>query len=131
MELTVFKDKAVKAYKNASKDGRALLADLFGKDVFTGKLTERLNNFYAVCLEAGVNEADYAVPSGTDWARRAKAFENRLDLIAEVFNEGWIARIADTSQAKYYPWFKIIEDSSAPGGFRLARHFGPRRPPLF
>ncbi len=46
----------------------------------------------------------------------------KLDAILEVNNEGWVPDMGNTSQWKYYPWFNIVADKAAAGGFRLSAY---------
>ena len=111
--------KARKAYRDADASVKKSLTDIFGTELLNQKLADRIKAFKDVCDEAGVDEADYLIPTGTneEWAA---LFLKRLKLIARVFNEGWKPDTANTSQYKYYPWFSIIPNTDKPSGFGLA-----------
>jgi hypothetical protein len=119
-ELKVVKDKAVTAFKNATSDGRKLLNDLFGKEVFSSDPKEYVKTFGDVCEEAGVVADSYRILPSMDVFTRLKLQIQRWQLIMQVFNGEWEAKVGDTSQYKYSPYFKVIPDSTATGGFRLA-----------
>ncbi len=46
--------------------------------------------------------------------------DHKLETILEANNDGWEGDLADTSQRKWHPYFDIIKDKGAPGGFRLS-----------
>ena len=73
-----------------------------------------------VCNAAGVDASLYAIPETGTAKEMADAFERRLWLQERVFNEGWVANIADLNQLKYEVWAWIKPDASRPFGFRLS-----------
>ena len=114
----VEKKKAVAAYNKADKSGKQLLTDLLGLKIEDPK--NYVKTFGDVCEEAGFETIDFFVDNHWSAEKKAAMYLKRLMLIASVFNGDWVEDIADTSQHKYYPWFKIIPDLEAPGGFRLS-----------
>lgn len=46
----------------------------------------------------------------------------KIKLIAKAFNEGWVPDWTDSSQAKYYPWFKMGSPSGV--GFSYLDYVG-------
>jgi hypothetical protein len=124
-ELKVLKDKAVTAYKNAGADGRKLLSDLLGREVFSSDPKEYIKTFADVCDERGVVADAYRISGAINVFEQLKLQIQRLQLIAATFNGDWRADMANTSQAKYYPWFNVLADKAYPGGFRLSfRDYG-------
>jgi hypothetical protein len=82
-------------------------------------LMEQLKTFADVCSLMGKQEADYAIPEGTN-KEKADMYLKRLKLVAAAFNGKEKPSLANTEQWKYWPWFSIEPDADAPGGFRLS-----------
>ena len=120
MELKLTKERAVEAYNKADKFGKDLLKNLLGNEVFVSiNPMETVKTFADVCDAAGMNSADYEVKESWSPAEKVAMYLKRLKLIAKVFNGDWKPNLADTTQEKHYPWFKILPGSS-PLGFRLS-----------
>jgi hypothetical protein len=120
MELKIMKEKAVSAFKNAGTEGKALLSDLFGRDVLCQEPMAWVKTFADVCVAAGVDVADYALPVSGTYKEKAAKYMDRLMLLEVAFNGGKVPNLADITERKYYPWHEIIPDSSRPAGFRLS-----------
>lgn len=120
--LQIEEKNAKAAWKDADAAGKKLLAALFGDKVFSSNPFDRIKTFADVCSEAGVNEEDYRIPDTGTPEQSAAMYSKRLKLIAQVFNGDWKANMADTSQYKYYPWFRIDPNSSKLSGFGLSSY---------
>ena len=83
-------------------------------------IMERLKTFADVCAATGKNEQDYIVPDAATDEEKAALYLKRVKLIAKALNGDRKVSMADTSQRKYYPWFRVIPDGNSPGGFRLS-----------
>lgn len=107
MELIIKKENAITAYKNADNDGKKLLADLIGKEVFiSGKITDRVKTFEDACevLEEEI-QLPFNKPTTPDHlAINAVA---KLIIIARALNEGWTPDWNNSNEYKWYPWFKM------------------------
>jgi hypothetical protein len=117
--IPVLKKNAVKAFHGADKAGKKLLAELFEID-FNIPLRERINTMHDVFEEAGVSASDYVILTDATPRQAVNVCIDRLMLLQKVFNSGKKIDTSDTSQNKYYPYFNIIKDNDAPGGFRLS-----------
>jgi len=113
-------DNAKKQYKTATAAGKKVLESVFGKDLFTIAITERVKTFADVCREAGVNEKDYTIPVKGTYKQKADKCLERLMLFEPVFNGGKVIIIADTDQRKWEPYFTVIPDKKLPAGFGLS-----------
>ncbi len=111
------------AWLKADDNGKLVLETLFGSELVKSdrEPKEWVKTFGDVCMAAGVDEDDYAL-DGDDCHYNVGMCLRRLKLIAQVFNGDWRPSIANTGQPKYYPWFDIIKDEAAAGGFRLSYH---------
>lgn len=83
-------------------------------------LTAQLNTFTDVCARTGKEEAAYAVPVEGTNKEKADACFRRLKLLEKACNGDAKVDTADTNQWKYFPYFRIVPDSSKPLGFGLS-----------
>ncbi|MBS1988730.1 hypothetical protein JST56_07125 [Candidatus Dependentiae bacterium] len=109
LELTV--DKALNAYKKGSENDRTLLENLYGKDVFSMKITDRVQSFEDACTVLGLDPDAF---EDTGLADDTVAYE-KLKVIAKALNEGWTPDWDNSNEYKYYPYFKMC------GGFSFFR----------
>lgn len=118
--LQLNKDTALQYYKDGSPAEKALLIKAFGGDVFPRKPMEWVTTLSDACKAAGEEESNYAIPATGSAKEMMDAYAKCLGLFELVFNEGWVANIADTSQYKYSAWANVISDANSPFGFRLS-----------
>lgn len=113
---------ALEAYKNADANGKKLLENLHGRNVFVSCLPimERVRNFNDICEIAGVNPNDYTLPrNASDEEISDMAYDeeisdmayDKIKLIVKTLNEGWKPNWRDENEYKYYPYFRF--DKSA------------------
>lgn len=129
--LNINRKNALEAYRNADSDGKALLENLFGTEVFSGKITDRIKTLEDALDETGrPNTPAFAdVPEDL-----REYFKSQYDaiVITEALNEGWKADYSDGDQRKWLPWFNTLSPSgfafgdasyvySTPGAGRAAR----------
>jgi len=116
-KITITKKNALAAFKNADAKGKALLVDLLGQDVFSGKITDRIKSFADACAELGVDHEELLpYPSSTDddFKISVNAYV-KLATIIEALNEGWVPDYRNDHEAKYFPCFE-----SNPSGLVLS-----------
>lgn len=105
---------ALSAFNIANAEGKKLLTALFGNDVFSQKITDRVKTFEDACAIIGVDPGDYAISTSAtkdDCSINAYA---KLIIIARALNEGWQPDWSNSSQYKYVPYF------THKGGFGLS-----------
>ena len=115
MKLTVCKKSARTAYKNADSGGKKLLETLFGENVFSEKITDRIKTLEDALEETGRPD----VPEFKDAPEDLREYfqcQYKAIVIAEALNEGWEANYDDSSQKKWFPWFKTND----PSGFAFS-----------
>ena len=114
--LEISRESAIAAYDNTNDAGRELLEKLFGKEVFTKDITERVKTFEDACNVLGDDH-----PLVTQYSLTAAAFKGdpktedfiaylKLRIIAAALNEGWEPQFTE-NECRYYPWFEFFTQS--------------------
>ena len=110
-ELKISADNALEAYNNTDVNGKKLLENLFGKDIFQPQdIKERVKTFDdAVAILGNDNQAviDYYAIADKTCTEDILAFA-KLRVISEALNEGWKPTF-DEDEYRYYPWFYLYE----------------------
>lgn len=108
-QVTINKENILNAYNQASGEQKALLENMFGKDMFQSQdIKERVKTFDdAVVILGNDNQAviDYYAIADKTCTEDILAFA-KLRVIAEALNEGWKPKF-DGDECRYYPWFYI------------------------
>jgi len=110
--LSISKKEARTAYKNADSNGKELLENLFGKDVFSEKITDRIETLADALEETGRPSA----PAFNDVPEDLRSYfqaQYKAIVIAEALNEGQKIDYKNCDQKKWIPWFNTI----SPSGF--------------
>lgn len=110
--LQIDEKNARALYKGASKEFKATLEDTFGKEFFSGKITDRIKSFEDACAELFIEPEEVLIdlqgnPSADEVAYR------KLKVITAALNEGWLPDWKDSSEYKYYPWFEYSRSASS------------------
>lgn len=100
--LQISKANALSAYKKADKKVKELLEELFGKQVLSTEVTDRIKTFEDACIEIGIDATDANFSTGTTDEIAYK----KLKVIAQALNEGTVLSFANSDQRKWYPWFE-------------------------
>lgn len=109
-ELTITKEAAAQAFKNADKKGQKLLTDLFGEKNLSLEITDRVKTLEDALEIAGEDAQGMLLGyKGSNKDMIAASAFAKLTLIARVLNEGWVPDWSDSNQYKYYPYFKAKE----------------------
>ena len=108
-KVSIKRENVLNAYKHASEEQKALLENMFGKDMFKPKnIMERVKTFDdAVTILGNDNQEviDYYAIADKTCTEDILAFA-KLRVIAEALNEGWKPKF-DGDECRYYPWFYI------------------------
>lgn len=111
--LTISRESAIAAYDNTNDAGRELLEKLFGKEVFTKDITERVKTFEDACNVLGDDH-----PLVTQYSLTSAAYKGepktkdliaylKLRIITAVLNEGWEPQFTE-DECRYYPVFEFF-----------------------
>ena len=107
--LQISKQNAVVAFNKADNSGKSLLVNLFGKETFSQKITDRVKTFVdALARDGDQDETTLEFINSTVKHPDLVSTQAymKLVVIARVLNEGWTPDWADSDQYKYQPWFK-------------------------
>ena len=107
--------KARALYPTASAEIKEIFVQTFGSAIFTQKITDRVKTLEDALLildgKVSTNVATLMAYNGVDNAMIAARAAASLSIIAEALNEGWKPDWTNSSQGKYYPWFKMSSGS--------------------
>ena len=99
------------AYEQATEEQKALLENMFGKEMFKPKdIMERVKTFEDACEVLG--EYHQYVMAYREWIRIYYAYCKdvsaylKLRIICAALNDGWKPTNSD-GECRYYPWFYI------------------------
>lgn len=113
-QINIQKENVLNAYKNGNQDQKALLENLFGKDMFQPKdIKERVKTFEDACSELGEDNilvqayrtAEFNTSGNQKDVSDVVAYL-KLRIIAAALNEGWEPTFGE-DECRYYPWFYI------------------------
>ena len=110
-QLQISEQNARKLYKDATPEFKSTLEDTFGKDFFTGVITDRIKTYEDACAELGIC-AQLEVTLKELGFTPDEINLRKIKTITEALNEGWKPDWNDSNQYKYYPWFRMSS-----GGF--------------
>jgi len=110
--LEISKKNVLNAYDKADKSQQSLLINLFGEDLFNRKITDVIKTFEDALDKSELTQEQFDEMYGT--SPQSQAF-GKLEVIAKALNEGWKPNWGNSSEYKYYPWFKLQ------GGFSFHR----------
>lgn len=108
-KISIQRENVLTAYEHASEEQKALLENMFGRDMFQPQdIKERVKTFDdAVAILGNDNQSviDYYAIADKTCTEDILAFA-KLRVIAEALNEGWKPKF-DGAECRYYPWFYI------------------------
>lgn len=107
--LEVSKERALKEYSEASKKTKKALSNLFGEKTFLGEVMDRIKTYADACRELGITPLDLSDFDFLPVEDRKHSFaSHKLTVIIKALNESWVPDWTDSSQYKYYGWFKSV-----------------------
>ena len=111
--LTISRENAIAAYDNTNDAGRKLLENLFGKEVFTNGITERVKTFEDACSVLGEDHPLVGQYRFSDSAYKGHSMSEdfiaylKLRIITAALNEGWEPQFTE-DEWRYFPWFQFF-----------------------
>lgn len=113
MTLNVDKTNALRAWREADTNGKQMLENLYGKEVFENQnIMDRVKTFEDALKETGrPGVPDFScLPSDM---RKYFEAQYKMVVITEALNEGWEPDWDDDYECKYYVWFTMSPSSFA------------------
>lgn len=117
-QITIQKEKALQAYQQATLEQKALLENIFGKDMFRPKdIKERVKTLEDAMLVLGENHPlviqyteiyDNFLENGGDGVKDIVAYL-KLRIISAALNEGWKPQYTK-KECRWYPWFYLLTE---------------------
>ena len=89
-----------KAHEEGCDDVRKALENLYGKEIFE---SGEINSFEDACSVLGIKVSSVLSKDDT---KDEEAYK-KLKIIIKALNDGWEPDWDDSSQKKWYPWFKM------------------------
>ncbi len=114
--LKLEKSKAIKLFRNASEELKAILIDTFGKECFSGKITDRIKTFEDALNEADDDTRKQYLKSIDGFNTPDEVAYKQMKLITKVLRGDWEPDWDNQKQRKWYPWFVF----SAGSGFAFS-----------
>jgi hypothetical protein len=112
MKTLKSKKEILTAYRNGELREKTLLEELFGREIFNEKITDRIKTFEDALDETGRP----TTPKFNDVPEDMREWFQSLykaAVFTEAINEGWKADYNDGNQRKWLPWFY----TAGPSGF--------------
>ncbi len=113
MKIEITKENALKAYDSSNNDGKKLLEDLFGSDLFKPQdICDRVKTFEDALAIRGIENLDsdtlqlLSYKGSNNYMLGALALI-KLEIIIEVLNEKWIPNWQDHNEAKWHVWSRF------------------------
>lgn len=106
---TTDEDELRKIYSEVDLPVKKLMELLYGKEMFSQKITDRVKTFDDALAEYGeLNsfEEELLKWKGSDKQMKSTQAHLKMSIIAELLNEGWTPDLTNHNEYKYYPWFK-------------------------
>lgn len=113
-KITIQKENVLQAYNQATMEQRALLENIFGKDMFHPKdIKERVKTFEDACNELGEDNelvqayrtAEFNISGNLEEILDVIAYL-KLRIISAALNEGWKPKYTE-QEYRWYPWFHL------------------------
>ncbi|MFA6087440.1 hypothetical protein [Mucilaginibacter sp.] len=112
--LNINKANALTAYEQANDKGKALLSNLFGKEVFARakfKSFEDIKTLADAIEYLGEDDAQVKELCNTSGSKDIVAYL-QLRVIIKAINGGIVTDWTDVKVYKYYPWFNAVGSNS-------------------
>ena len=105
--ITINKQNALKAYNGAKGEIKQALADLFGQEVTSQKITDRIQGWGDAAAIMGFNPvSDLPYPNASTERQHAVNAFFVIDVAVDAYNEGKVADWDDKTQKKFQSWWQ-------------------------
>ncbi|MDR0864989.1 MAG: hypothetical protein LBO74_08665 [Candidatus Symbiothrix sp.] len=110
--LSISKKEILAKYRDGELREKTLLEELFGSEIFSEKVTDRVKTLDDAFKETGRPATPKFSDAPEDMREWFQSLYNAA-VFTEALNEGWKADYNDGNQKKWLPWFNSI----TPSGF--------------
>lgn len=117
--LQIEESNARKLYKTASPEFKQALEDTFGKEFFSGKITDRIKTYEDACNELG-EVAPLEITLKELGFTDDEINYRKIKTITKALNEGWIPDWTNGNEKKWQPYFRL---SSGAFVFYVTRYY--------
>ncbi len=104
--LTIKKSNAIKAYQKTDANGKNLLENLLGVQVFSMKITDRIKTLEDVFEAKGLDYGVWLAKCEVNGDTPDEIAYKTMKAITEVLNEGWKPDWDNGKEAKWFIWFE-------------------------
>jgi hypothetical protein len=80
--------------------------DIFGKELFAPKITERIKTYEDACNKLDITPINESALLSSGFTKDEVAYR-KIKTITEALNEGWKPDWKDENQKKWIPWFSV------------------------
>lgn len=105
--------QARELYKSATPEWKEILEETFGKEFFSQSIMDRVRTYEDACTELGEEPLNEESLRNLGFTKDEIVYR-KLKTIVRALNEGWVAKVYDNSEERYYPYFYHNE---SPSGF--------------
>lgn len=109
--LQISENTARRLYQTESTEFKAMLDDTFGKDFFKQSIMDRVKTYEGACAELGEEPLNEENLRNLGFSKDEIVYR-KLKTIVRALNEGWVAKVYDEDEYRYYPWFEHNGSSS-------------------
>ena len=104
--LSIEKSNAIKAYQKTDANGKNLLENLLGAQVFSMKITDRIKTLEDVFEAKGLDYGVWLAKCEVNGDTPDEIAYKTMKAITEVLNEGWKPDWENGKEAKWFIWFE-------------------------
>jgi hypothetical protein len=105
--LVIDAQNAPSVYREAGKELKKKLEEVFGKKALTQKITDRIKTFEDALAEVCISQKSF--DEWVDGDAPDEIAYKKAKVITKALNEGWEPNWNDSSERKWRPWF-YLED---------------------
>jgi len=106
-ELKIYASKAQAAYNKATPEVKAALAELFGQENLSVKITHRIKTIRDCVAACGKYYDVEFSQERTRFLTEDEIAYKEMKFIAQALNDGVVLDFTNSNQRKYYPYFSF------------------------
>jgi len=107
MSLEIEKQTAKRLYPTSPDWFKSQLEESFGKEFFDEKEFEKIKTFADACKSCGTTEKEFNERFSKLGLSDDTLCYEKLKIVAQSINNGWIPDWNNSTQKKWWPWFNL------------------------